>query len=77
MLRELEFPHHTQFIACHCMGVQNVCMAQREDAMVFRVSFYILQKMAVTFARTSFVQCFGVAICSSKYLKGFLLALHH
>lgn len=71
MLREWEFPNHTQFIACHFMGVQNVWMTQREDAMVVKVSFCTLQKMAVTFARISFVQCFGVGICSSKQSLGF------
>lgn len=71
MLREWEFPNRTQFIACHCTGVQIVWMIQREDAMVVRVSFCTLQKMAVTFARISFVRCFGVGICSSKQGLGF------
>lgn len=51
------------------MRVQNMGMTQREDTMVVRVSFCTLQKfykIAVTFARTSFVQCIGVGVCPSK-----------
>lgn len=64
----------------HCLplhGCTKYVSGSQRRCYGCQVSFCTLQKMAVTFARISCVQCFGVGICSSKYLKGFLLALHH
>lgn len=36
-------------------------------------NFRLYKKITITFARTSFVRYFGVSICFSKHLKGFIL----